>query len=642
MKKVITALLFSFVAFASNAQDVQGNRVIAKKAFYLKNWWITDIQRDTNLTVNSSLPTSKAVRDFVAGRIAAVSVSGAVTDVRLIGRDFQFYRNGAWTTFATDTPVTLGPRLYKYYQLGLPYVDLKPDSALAYLGSGGGSSLWATSSNNIYNTNSGNVGIGTSSPTSNLHIKSNLGFAGALLEGLTGQEYSFRKTGDNYLSGGVGFVNGDNHLYFYNNRVSGDLSLNTYAGAMTLKAGGNFGIGTSDPQTLLDVNGVASAQRFQATVRLAASNGLNGDDQFNFDATTGNASLGDASGNFNNVVYSIDQTGGHSFRGKTFITSANENGPSLSVFPTTINDVDHYLKVFSGSQSTGYGFDYYNKDISGNDFGEVRINANPEEGIHLRSWGHGGTPQNALSISPNESKFDNRVIVKNELRLLDGNDNTIGSLFDDGGSASIILNDEQGNYPTVLSPGRMYATGDNTGNTIFNAYGLTKQVTMGAAEPSGDFNGTFFWYDGANGQITLQATDVLKLGPNQSNQVHINFSNLTTGIRSQTLPNRDGEYQVDHQFTFVNGDSNPITVDRAGMYLIKDGTGGISFLSPSISDGFTVTIINTTTSSVSITGGVLPKQIDVAGTTITSFTANSSYTLQCIGSSWYVTSYFIL
>ncbi len=41
-------------------------------------------------------------------------------------------------------------------------------------GAGGGSSSWAASGNNIYNSNTGNVGIGTTAPTAKLHLVGNV------------------------------------------------------------------------------------------------------------------------------------------------------------------------------------------------------------------------------------------------------------------------------------------------------------------------------------------------------------------------------------------------------------------------------------------------------------------------------------
>lgn len=70
MKKVITLIFALMWLISLSAQDAVGNRVIAKRSFFLNDWWIDAIQRDTvNMSsTTSKLPTSKAVFDLVKGR----------------------------------------------------------------------------------------------------------------------------------------------------------------------------------------------------------------------------------------------------------------------------------------------------------------------------------------------------------------------------------------------------------------------------------------------------------------------------------------------------------------------------------------------------------------------------------------------
>lgn len=72
MKKAFLLLGLIASVLLSNAQTVTGDRVVAKNNFYLYDWWINRIQRDTNFLSNQSIPTSQAVADFVNGRLAEV------------------------------------------------------------------------------------------------------------------------------------------------------------------------------------------------------------------------------------------------------------------------------------------------------------------------------------------------------------------------------------------------------------------------------------------------------------------------------------------------------------------------------------------------------------------------------------------
>jgi hypothetical protein len=103
-----------------------------------------------------------------------------------------------------------------------------------------GASVWAVSGSNIYNTNTGNVGIGTTTPTAKLDVR-----GGMLVDSSSG---SLR----------IGYPSSANQWLF--NTIGGGANLQLWenaAGAirMYFAAGGNIGIGTTAPAARLDIFG---------------------------------------------------------------------------------------------------------------------------------------------------------------------------------------------------------------------------------------------------------------------------------------------------------------------------------------------------------------------------------------------------
>lgn len=112
---------------------------------------------------------------------------------------------------------------------------------------------WATSGNNINNTNSGNVGVGTTAPTSLLDVTATNGNDGITIHGnntngpalkiqnsvTNGHEFEWISNGP-VNNGGVGA------LQLFDN-TDGATRL------VVLPSSGNFGIGTTAPAALLDV-----------------------------------------------------------------------------------------------------------------------------------------------------------------------------------------------------------------------------------------------------------------------------------------------------------------------------------------------------------------------------------------------------
>jgi len=148
-----------------------------------------------------------------------------------------------------------------------------------------GTGLWLASGNNIYNSNSGNVGIGVTTPTSSVHVNGlqanvtstsahvptgtmRLNFAGASSaheygaslvftqrwwtgstgEVAMGQITGVKETGDGNYGGGLAFFTSNNT----GNNLLERLRINEL---------GNVGIGTDSPNYKLEVNGTLGVNR---------------------------------------------------------------------------------------------------------------------------------------------------------------------------------------------------------------------------------------------------------------------------------------------------------------------------------------------------------------------------------------------
>jgi hypothetical protein len=126
---------------------------------------------------------------------------------------------------------------------------------------------WNLSGSNIYNTNSGNVGIGTTTPLTTLQVGNITGSGGGLLIGQPTSYGLILNTPGTYFD----------YLYPTNNALN--IGFNTTIGtptapAMTILSSGNVGIGTATPLAPLQVGSITGTGTGGVLIAQPTSYGL--------------------------------------------------------------------------------------------------------------------------------------------------------------------------------------------------------------------------------------------------------------------------------------------------------------------------------------------------------------------------------
>ncbi len=122
------------------------------------------------------------------------------------------------------------------------------------VGGGGGSSLWSENGSDIY-FDSGKVGLGTASPTSDLHISSTS--TSPLILETSASDNWLRFANSNGYIGYAGIFNGDKDMDFGTGSFNATGKVHLVANAepkLTVIPNGNVGVGTVNPSTGLHIS----------------------------------------------------------------------------------------------------------------------------------------------------------------------------------------------------------------------------------------------------------------------------------------------------------------------------------------------------------------------------------------------------
>lgn len=177
---------------------------------------------------------------------ASLPDASAMLDIKSINKGLLIPRMTIVQRDAIATPAT-GLLIYQTDNTA-GYYYYNGSSWLPLAGTGAASNYWTLSGNDIFNNNTGNVGIGTSTPLNKLHVQTGTGNYG-----ITHTDGTI--TLGTYIGNSKGWLGTkSNHpLTFFTNNSNEQ---------MTLLTNGNLGIGTTNPPSILTIQTPNNADGF--------------------------------------------------------------------------------------------------------------------------------------------------------------------------------------------------------------------------------------------------------------------------------------------------------------------------------------------------------------------------------------------
>ncbi|MDH4240088.1 MAG: hypothetical protein OEW48_11035 [Phycisphaerae bacterium] len=207
------------------------------------------------------------------GDVNALTVAGA-QDVDVIDGYFtvqlgldgvEFNGNGVhWLEIAVRDANSTDPNAYVTLS---PRQQLTPTPYAVYAENAGVDSDWMVSGNNMYSIPSGRVGIGTTSPSSKLHVEDDsTNDVKVTINNLndTGSERLYFGSDAGIIAWGATNTSYPGKWRFFNNRTSGHYDWITGGSVrMMLASNGSLGIGTIDPEAKLHIRSSYPEVRFE-------------------------------------------------------------------------------------------------------------------------------------------------------------------------------------------------------------------------------------------------------------------------------------------------------------------------------------------------------------------------------------------
>lgn len=235
------------------------------------NGTVTQIDTDT-LTTEQWLVTNDGT-----GPAVVINQKGTqpVVDIQDDGTSVLYIEDGGDVGIGTTSP---GAKLEVNSSDTLPIIRARYNASyytdydsngIQFVGTGQNFNITDNGNSVLYLKSGGNVGIGTTSPTSPLHISSSTNKTISLDFSTVGDGTftwaSFQQAGAEKFRVWGGTASGNTYLSFYNTQNS--------THQLILASNGNVGIGTTSPSTKLDVIGVGAFGTMTSS-RGSYSNGL--------------------------------------------------------------------------------------------------------------------------------------------------------------------------------------------------------------------------------------------------------------------------------------------------------------------------------------------------------------------------------
>ncbi len=450
---------------------------------------------------------------------------------------------------------------------GFIFPDGTTQTTAASGSSGGGSSLWTSGTGTDIYRGSGNVGIGTVSPSYVLDVRTN-------------NDSPLLNLSSN-LSAELTFSPQNNVNYQYEIAVSsGNLNINNNGvSRIYIQDNAFVGIGTTAPQRRLHVNGSIMTNNELCIGNSCRDNwGINGITDAQKDTINNNLFLGH--GGFSGTFYNNDNTA----IGIEALDNFNSNG-SQSYYGDKNVAVGNFSLTnnTTGNNNSALGFSSLNANLEGSYnsahgsnslFSNINGSFNTAQGnysLYSNDYGAFNTAQGSDSLRSNTSGDNNTAQGESALR-----NNTIGASNTAQGKSALNLNIDGNNNTAQGNRSLLYNVSGNN-NSAQGSFSLASNSSGSNNTAQGVNAGRYITNGSTGNSITNNS---VFLGANtkaqangQTNQIVIGYDAIGNGSDSVTLGNDNITKTILKGNVSIGTTSSNHDLTVIGNTLLSNGTG---------------------------------------------------------------------